>query len=315
MLDEQTAARLARLALDCVTREYPNKIAHVLQSDDDVRAPRELTPAFYGCFDWHSAVHGHWMLARLARLFPDAGFAQEARSAWERNLTPQNILAEVRYLTAPGRDSFERPYGLAWLLTLSAELPGILDPLAEAAWNKLEAWIRKLPYPDRSGQHANTAFALGLIIDALLEGRSALPWFQAAARFYENDRNAPVQFEPSGEDFLSPSLAEADLMRRLYAPNKFAIWLNRFMPELPDFEPEVSPDPTDGKLAHLDGLNLSRAWMLRGTANGLPAKDSRRGELLKMSAMHRDVGLNGVTGQHYEGAHWLATFAVYLETS
>lgn len=322
MMDEQTAARLARLALNCVTREYPNKIAHVMQSDEDVRAPRELTPAFYGCFDWHSAVHGHWMLARLARLFPEAGFAQEARAALERNLTPPNILAEVRYLTAPGRDSFERPYGLAWLLALSAELPGALDPLADAAWNKLEKWIRKLPYPDRSGQHANTAFALGLIIDCLnhdrLADRSALPWFEAAARFYEKDRDAPVHLEPSGEDFLSPSLAEADLMRRLYAPEKFALWLNRFLPALPDFEPEVSPDPADGKLAHLDGLNLSRAWMLRGIAQGLPAKDSRRKPLLQMAEAHRAAGLKAVTGEHvfsnYAGGHWLGTFAVYLET-
>jgi len=314
-MDEQSANRLARLALNCVTREYPNKIVHVLNSDVDVRPPRELTPAFYGCFDWHSAVYGHWTLARLMRLFPNSGFAKEARTAFERNLTAENVSAEVGYLSGAGRDSFERPYGLAWLLALDRELPGVVEPLAEAAWGRLERWIRKLPYPDRSGQHANTATALGLIMDAIHDGRSALPWFEAASRFYAQDRDAPVHLEPSGEDFLSPSLAEADLMRRLYGPNKFALWLNRFLPELPEFEPEISPDPSDGKLAHLDGLNLSRGWMLRGIANGLPAKDSRRGELLKMAASHRDVGLAAVTGEHYEGGHWLATFAVYLETT
>jgi hypothetical protein len=325
LLTKELADRFAQLALHCVTREFPNKIAHVLDSDADVKPPRDLTPAFYGCFDWHSAVHGHWTLAKLARLFPDAPFAPEAHAAIARNVTPANIAAEVAYLTRSGRDSFERPYGLAWVLALGAELrrydptlANMLAPLENAAFRKLEAWIKKLPFPDRSGQHANTAFALGLILDACGsdhgQGPSPLAFFEAAARFYSNDRNAPLTFEPSGEDFLSPCLAEADLMRRLYGPNKFGLWLTAFLPDLAMLKPAVSPDRSDGKLAHLDGLNLSRAWMLEGIASGLPDFDERRLKLSKVAALHREAGLASVTGEHYEGGHWLGTFAVYLET-
>ena len=319
-LDQASAARFAQLALDCVHREYPNKIAHVLSSDADVRPPRELTPAFYGCLDWHSAVHGHWMLARLARLFPDAPFTTEARTRLARSITPENIAAEVRYLTGPYRDSFERPYGLAWLLTLGAELRAgepqladILEPLETAALERLGAWIRKLSYPDRSGQHANTAFGLGLIIDARPGGSRIFE--HCADRFYANDANGPLVLEPSGEDFLSPCLAEADLMRRVMDPAKFAEWLEGFLPDFSALRPVTSPDRTDGKLAHLDGLNLSRAWMLRGIASGLPQQDDRRRMLEVLAAEHREAGLAAVTGEHYEGGHWLGTFAVYLETS
>ena len=316
-MNEHAAARFAQLALDCVHREYPNKIAHTLASDADVLPPRVLTPAFYGCFDWHSAVHGHWILARLARVFPEAPFSAAARAAVERNITPENIAAEVRYLEA-GRAAFERPYGLAWLLTLAAELrrsntalARVLEPLEAAAVKKLEEWLPKLPYPDRSGQHANTAFALGLAIDSV-----GAPWLRAhAERFYGRDRNGPIAFEPSGEDFLSPCLAEADLMRRVYPPQRFADWLSGFLPDFGGLQPVTSPDPSDGKLAHLDGLNLSRAWMLRGIAPGLPEGDPRRPRLVTMSEAHRSAGLAAVTGTHYEGGHWLGTFAVYLETA
>jgi len=317
-LNEHTAARFAQLALDCVHREYPNKIAHTLASDADVLPPRVLTPAFYGCFDWHSAVHGHWMLARLARVFPDAPFSAAARAALARNITPENIAAEVRYLEAPGRTAFERPYGLAWLLTLGAELrqsntelARVLEPLESAVLKKLEDWLPWLPYPDRSGQHSNTAFALGLAIDS-----AGAPWLRThAERLYGRDRNAPIAFEPSGEDFLSPCLAEADLMRRVYPHRQFADWLSGFLPDFGCLKPVASPDPSDGKLAHLDGLNLSRAWMLRGIAQGLPEDDARRPGLIAMSDAHRTAGLAAVTGEHYEGGHWLGTFAVYLETS
>ena len=319
-MTELAASRFARLALDCIQREYPNKVAHVLSSDSDVRPPRALTPAFYGCFDWHSSVHGHWMLARLARLYPGASFAGEARAAIAASITHENIAGEIQYLTAPGRDSFERPYGLAWLLALGAELrtgapdlAQILDPLEEAAWQRLDRWLKKLPRPDRSGQHINTAFALGLLIDAA-GPRSALTWFDSAARFYASDVNGPIAFEPSGEDFLSPCLAEADLMRRLYSQNKYTLWFDRFLPEI-SLEPTVSPDRTDGKLVHLDGLNLSRAWMLRGIAGALPENHSRRPMLLEMAEAHRKAGLQAVTSEHYEGGHWLGTFAVYLETT
>jgi DUF2891 family protein len=298
-LDEKLAARFARMALDCVTREYPNKIAHTLQSDADVAPPRLLTPAFYGCYDWHSAVHGHWLLARLAGLFPDAPFAEEARPAIAKNITEENIAAEVRYFNDAGRAAFERPYGLAWLLTLAAELQSpVLEPLERAVQERFSSWLKKLPYPVRSGEHSNTAFALGLVLDS-----HRCDLFEERAReFYLRDRNAPMDYEPSGEDFLSPSLAEADVMRRVMAPDEFAKWIRGFLPDLSQLRPVVSPDPSDPKFSHLDGLNLSRAWMLGRIAPEL-AKE------------HAAAGLAAVTGVHYEGAHWLATFAVYLLTN
>jgi hypothetical protein len=297
---------LARLALDCVGREYPNKIAHTLQSDADVKAPRILTPAFYGCYDWHSAVHGHWLLARLSRLFPDAEFAAEARAAIARNITAENVAGEVRYLNDVGRAAFERPYGLAWLLTLAAELRSdVLRPLEIAVLERFSAWLERLPYPVRSGEHSNTAFALGLVLDS-----HPSPFFVERAReFYLKDRRAPIDYEPSGEDFLSPCLAEADVMRRVLPAGEFAEWFAEFLPDVSRLRPVVSPDPSDPKFSHLDGLNLSRAWMLRGIASGLP---ELRAELSVLADLHADGGLAAVTGEHYEGAHWLATFAVYL---
>ncbi|MDP9115449.1 MAG: DUF2891 domain-containing protein [Acidobacteriota bacterium] len=320
-LDPPIAERFARLALDGIRREYPNKIAHTLESDADVRPPRELTPAFYGCYDWHSAVHSHWTLARIARTFPHTPLAEKSLAALASNITAENIAAEVRYLEP--RNAFERPYGLAWLLTLSAELRAmnsplapIIEPLENAAAQKLEAWLAKLPYPDRSGQHSNTAFALGLMFDwARQQGhdRDALP-FASAVRFYNADHNGPIAYEPSGEDFLSPCLAEADLMRRVCTQHEFSEWLTAFLPDFPMLRPVTSADPADGKLTHFDGLNLSRAWMLFGIAKGLPDNDPRRLRLLLTADAHRHAGLAAVTEAHYEGAHWLGTFAVYLET-
>jgi hypothetical protein len=268
------------------------------------------------------------MLARLARFFPNSPLAEQARAALHRSITVGNIAAEVRYLEAPGRAAFERPYGLAWLLQLSAELrvsksalAHIIEPLETAVAKKLEEWLPKLPYPDRSGQHANTAFALGLMLDwahLLGHDRERLP-FASAVRFYNGDRNGPIAFEPSGEDFLSPCLAEADLMRRVCTPPEFAEWFTAFLPEIPTLRPVVSPDPSDGKLAHFDGLNLSRAWMLFGIAKGLPDDDPRRLRLLLIADAHRDHGIAALTGErgatlNYAGSHWLGTFAVYLET-
>jgi hypothetical protein len=328
----EAATRFAELALACVHREYPNKIAHVMSGDADVRPPRELTPAFYGCYDWHSAVHGHWLLARLARTFPEAPFAPRAREALARSLTPANIEAEVRYLSAPGRVSFERPYGLAWLLQLAAELrewddpqarewSATLKPLEERSAARLREWLPKLSRPIREGEHDQTAFAFGLILDWARRADPAMEQLlkERVAVFYEKDRRCPLAYEPSGQDFLSPCLAEADLMRRVLPPDRFATWLRGFLPELPAdgstwLEPAVVTDPTDPKLAHLDGLNLSRAWMLEGIASGLPAKDKRLGAIRATAKRHRDAGLRAVTGEHYEGGHWLGSFAVYLVT-
>ena len=333
-LDSATADRLANLALACVHRQYPTKIGHVLNSDQDVKPPRELTPAFYGCYDWHSSVHGHWMLARLARTFPDAPFAKRAKEALAQSLTAENLRREAEYLNGEGRASFERPYGLAWLLQLASELHEwndvdatkwsvALNPVEDAAIGRLRDWLRKLSHPVRSGEHSQTAFSAGLILDyARSTGHSDLAaLLESKIRaFYWNDHSCPLNYEPSGEDFLSPCLAEADALRRVAAKDEFAAWLAKFLPMLPRdgsttwLEPAVVTDPSDGRLAHLDGLNLSRAWMLNGISSALPAADPRLAGLRKTAEAHARDGLRSVTGAHYEGGHWLGSFAVYLLT-
>jgi len=331
--DVKAAERFANLALACVHKEYPNKIAHNLNSDADVAPPRKLTPAFYGCYDWHSSVHGHWLLARLARTFPDAPFAAPAMAALQRSITPENIAQEVRYINGDGRTSFERPYGLAWLLQLgqelrewndpqAQELSRTLLPLEDAAKKRLMTWLPKLSYPIRIGEHSQSAFGFGLMLDAARESGDkefATLVEKKAREFYGNDKACPLTYEPSGEDFLSPCLGEADLMRRVMKSDEFAKWLTAFFPTLRSsntlwLKPVVSPDPSDPKLAHLDGLNLSRAWMLEGIASGLPKGDPKIAKLRATAKAHREAGLAAVTGEHYEGGHWLGSFAVYLVT-
>src|SRR6266700_2733143 len=294
--DAHVAERFAKLALACVEKEYPNKISHVLNSDTDVAPPRKLTPAFYGCYDWHSSVHGHWLLVRLIRTFPDASFATPARDALRKSLTAENLKQEAAYLRGAGRASFERPYGLAWLLQLCAELrewddPQARDmlanlrPLEEAAVERLKTWLPKLSHPVRIGEHDQTAFALGLMLDYARSTSNeafAKLLIDQARKFFLADKNCPLDYEPSGEDFLSPCLGEADVMRRVLPQKEFASWLKEFMPQIPVTENAdwlkvtVSPDPSDPKLAHLDGLNLSRAWMLEGILSALPGDDPRR---------------------------------------
>jgi hypothetical protein len=332
--DAAAADRFARLALACVDKEYPNKISHVLNSDADVAPPRKLTPAFYGCYDWHSSVHGHWLLVRLVRRFPDAPFAKPAREALRKSLTAENLKQEAAYLREKGRANFERPYGLAWLLQLIAELRewddpeskemlANLRPLEDAALERLTTWLPKLSHPIRIGEHAQTAFALGLMLDyARSRGNESFARLltDRARKFYLADKNCPMAYEPSGEDFLSPCLAEADVMRRVLPPAEFGRWLKDFLPQIPaaattDWLPiVVSPDPSDPKLAHLDGLNLSRAWMLEGIVSPLLPNDPRRPALAATADAHRRAGLEAVTGVHYEGGHWLGSFAVYLVT-
>ncbi len=337
--DIETASRFAHLALDCVHKEYPNKIAHSMNSDADVGPPRKLTPSFYGCYDWHSSVHGHWLLVRLARSFPDAPFSLQARAALQQSLTAENLHTEASYLQAEGRASFERPYGLAWLLQLAVELrdwaaedPKNLTvhafyvnllPLEQSAVDRLKVWLPKLSYPVRIGEHNQTAFAMGLMIDYArrVDDQDFTKLVLSKARqFYLADKNCPLAYEPSGEDFLSPCLAEADLMRRVLSPPEFASWLHTFLPQIPRdgsaswLQTQKSTDPSDPKLAHIDGLNLSRAWMLEGIASGLPANDPRLKSLAACAAAHRSAGLTAVTGEHYEGGHWLGSFAVYLVT-
>jgi hypothetical protein len=332
--DIKAAQRFANLALACVHKEYPNHISHTLNSDADAAPPRKLTPAFYGCYDWHSSVHGHWLLVRLVRTFPEAPFVQAAREALRQSLTAENIVQEAAYLRGEGRSSFERPYGLAWLLQLVAELrewddpqakemAANLHPVEEAALERLKNWLPKLSNPVRIGEHDQTAFALGLILD-YMHGDGDQKFTELvvsrANQFYLSDKNCPLAYEPSGEDFLSLCLAEADLMRRVLPSPEFARWLRTFMPQVSTsgddiwLQPVVSPDPSDPKLAHLDGLNLSRAWMLEGIAAGLPKNDKRRAAIMATAEAHRRSGLAAVTGEHYEGGHWLGSFAVYLAT-
>lgn len=332
--DAIAAERFARLALACVEKEYPNKISHVLSSDADVAPPRKLTPSFCGCYDWHSSVHGHWLLVRLVRTFPEAPFARAARDALRKSLTAEHLNEEAEYLKGAGRASFERPYGLSWLLQLCAELREWDDPrakemsvnlrpLEQVAIERLKTWLPKLSHPVRIGEHDQTAFGLGLMLDyARLTHDTAFEKLivESARKFFFADKNAPMAYEPSGEDFLSPSLGEADIMRRVLAPVEFAVWLRNFMPQIPAtpdaswLPVAVSPDPSDPKLAHLDGLNLSRAWMLEGIMSALAGDDPRRAALTATAEAHRRAGLAAVTGEHYEGGHWLGSFAVYLTT-
>jgi len=333
--DEASISRFAGLALGCVHQEYPNKIAHVMSGDQDVAPPRDLTPVFYGCFDWHSSVHGHWLLTRLLRLYPQADFAAAAETALDKSFVAEKVAVEVRYVTHEQRASFERPYGVAWLLQLTAELRewddpratrwlAVLEPLEAALVANMETWLGKLAYPIRIGEHAQTAFAFGLFLDwAIAAGRD--DFHQLVARrskdFYLGDRDCPLAYEPGGQDFLSPCLAEADLMRRIMTEAEYSAWLGVFMPSIPTYEGSdwlplaVVTDPTDGKLAHLDGLNISRAWMLEGMVAGLPATDARVPALHEAAAVHKQSGLAAVTGEHYEGGHWLGSFATYLQTS
>lgn len=338
--DAKAAERFANLALACVHKEYPNKISHTLNSDTDVAPPRKLTPAFYGCYDWHSSVHGHWLLVRLVRQFPEAPFARPARDMLKKSLTAENLKQDAAYIGGKGRASFERPYGLAWLLQLCAELRewddpqaramlANLRPLEDAALDRIKTWLPKLSHPVRIGEHNQTAFALGLMLD-YARGKKDEPLEKlisdVARKFFLADKSCPLDYEPSGEDFLSPCLGEADMMRRVLSQKEFASWLRDFLPQIPSTPKEseaplrdwlpvaISPDPSDPKLAHLDGLNLSRAWMLEGIISALPMDDSRRFHLSMVAEAHRQAGLAAVTGEHYEGGHWLGSFAVYLTT-
>jgi hypothetical protein len=334
MLNASEVERFARLALDCVHREYPNKIAHVLHSDADALPPRELTPIFYGCYDWHSAVHGHWLLVRLMRLYPGAPFAEEARAALETSFTAEAADIEAAYMAGAGRASFERPYGLAWLLQLTAELRAFDDadaqrwaqalrPIEAVAVNRYLEWLPNLVYPVRSGTHNQTAFGFALALDwARQTGHDELESLlvDKTLAFHRDDVNCPLAYEPSGEDFLSPCLMEADLMRRVMTQDAFSDWLSAFMPQIPEdgsadwISPGVVLDPTDGKLVHLDGFNLSRAWNLDAIAARLPEGDARIPSLRAAAAQHREAGVESVSAEHYEGSHWLASFATYLVT-
>jgi len=340
-LDTRRAAGIVEMILGAVHREFPVHIVHLIRGPGDIRPPRELTPAFYGSFDWHSSVHGHWALARLARLMPAAPWRGAALAALGRSLTKERLAGELAYLGADGRQGFERPYGLAWLLQLAAELrewavtgraagaerarrwSRALAPLERTASQRMVGLLGRLPRPVRGGEHSQTAFALGLTYDWARAARRddvARRVRAYAERFYGPDRAAPIAYEPSGHDFLSPALGEADLMRRIRGPAAFAAWLRRFLPAPATaaartwLTPVTSPDRADGKLAHLDGLNLSRAWMLEGIVSALPDRDPWRASLAAAARRHAAAGIASVPAEHYAGGHWLGSFATYLLT-
>jgi hypothetical protein len=322
------AARIAGMALQCVERAYPYKMAHVLMRDDDAQPPRRLTPAFYGCFDWHSAVHAHWSLATLCAAHPEARWAEEARRVLRAHLTPANIAAEVAY-QGP-RPGFECPYGLTWLLLLAVALrraPALapeaaaLAPLEALAAARLVAWMDALPRPIRSGEHSQSAFGMTLLGEwAEASGRVDVAASVRARAFalHGDDRDVPLHLEPSGYDFLSPALGAAALMAAVWRddPPAFAGWLARACPALlsapTPLTPTRSPDPSDGKLAHLDGLNASRAWCLAAVAQALPP-DQRPNvfDALRASAQaHLAAALDALDSPHYACTHWLGSFAL-----
>jgi hypothetical protein len=321
--------RSVRLALACVVREFPVGTAHIVRSQRDVRTHRELHPAFYGCFDWHSAVENHWQLVRIARLYPDFPLVDRIKRVLSIHIIPSAMRREAAYFSAKGRAGFERPYGLAWALQLAAELHAwdtelgrrlysAMSPLRRAAVASIATWLPKVSQPIRSGVHAQTAFAMGLALDYAREvdDRKFAGMLESnALRFYARDRNAPIEYEPSGHDFLSPTLGEADLMRRVMRPGRFAAWLTRFLPDQIALRPVAISDPRDGHLAHFAGLNLSRAWMLEGISAGLPASDHRARHLQRLARRHRTAGLKSLSLKGYATTHWLGAYAVYLLTT
>lgn len=333
-MTQDQASLFAKLALKGIHKEFPNKPADVLNSDADVKSPRAVHPAFYGCFDWHSSVHGHWMLVRLLKLYPGLPEAKKIRAALAANLTAKNLKVEADYFTRPNTQSFERPYGWAWLLKLAEELHGWDDadgkgwsknlrPLADAIANRYIAYFPKQTYPIRSGVHSSTAFGLAFAWDyAKAVNHQALRKLieERSRSYYLEDKDIPARWEPDGADFFSPSLMEADLMRRVLPAGEFQTWLRRFLPDLGKgqpkrlLEPATVTDRSDPQIVHLDGLNLSRAWCMRSIAAALPKNDPARKVLRESATRHAEAALRHVASGDYAGEHWLASFAVYLLT-
>jgi hypothetical protein len=331
-MTEEQASAFARLALKAIQKEYPNKPADVLNNDKDVKGPRAMHPAFYGCFDWHSSVHGHWLLVRLLRLFPELPDKKRIRAALTENLTAKNLAAEADYFSQPNRQSFERTYGWAWLLKLAEELHGWDDPDAKEWSRNLKplvdvivaryiAFLPKQTYPIRSGVHPNTAFGLTFALDfARSTGNKPLRDLveERSRAYYGKDAGIPAAWEPDGADFLSPSLMEADLMRRVLPADEFAKWFAKYLPKIAMGEPKSLLEPAtvtdraDPQIVHLDGLNLSRAWCMRSIAAALPKDDPARTVLDDAAARHAEAALRHVASGDYAGEHWLASFAVYL---
>ncbi len=332
-LTKAQVASFAKLALKNIHTEYPNKPSNIVWDAKSVRTPKEMHPAFYGCFDWHSSVHGHWMLIRLLKDYPNHPLGQEIREKLRENLSRPNLDAELSYFQEKHHKSFERTYGWAWYLRMADELESWDDPDGKV-WRKnlrgLEQllvertidYLPKLSFPIRTGVHPDTGFALAQILDysrTMKNEELEKLIVQRARDYYGNDVDYPTKYEPSGQDFFSSCLNEADLMRRVLSQEDFAKWFDLYLPGLATGDggnlltPVEVSDVTDGYIVHLAGLNLNRGWCMQGIASALPETDSRV-ELLKKSAReHADMGFKYVFSGHYEGDHWLATFAIYLQ--
>lgn len=323
-LDLTAANNLIELPLACVLQEYPNKLSQVVGDKEDLREPKDLHPTFYGCFDWHSAVHGHWSLVKLIKDFPNVENKEKAISMLKQNISKENILKEIEYFEGHNK-SYERTYGWAWLLKLTEELhtwdspiarelESNLQPMTDMIVGKYTEFLPKLVYPIRVGEHPNTAFGMSFALDyAKTVGNSEFENLlkQRAKDYYQNDQNCPITWEPSGFDFLSPCLEEASLMSRVLPKSEYITWLHHFLPQLEDknFKLEVGKvsDRTDGKLVHLDGVNFSRAWSLKSIA----ATDKKYNHLINVANNHINNSLPSLVGDSYEGGHWLGSFAIY----
>jgi len=323
-LNIKEAERLAALPLKCLQKEYPNKLSQTLADSSELLSPKVLHPSFYGCFDWHSSVHGHWMLVRLLKTYPRLSVSPEIRRILSEHITPEKIGKEVAYFLKPHERSYERTYGWAWLLKLAEELHTWKDPQARRLEADLQpltdkivelylAFLPKLNYPIRVGEHTNTAFGLAFAWDYAKSVRQdSLRWLieKRALDFYFKDEGCPLSWEPGGYDFFSPCLEEADLMRRVLSAEEYRPWLKKFLPSLSDpgfvLEPGRVSDRSDGKLVHLDGLNFSRARCLYGIIQTLPEYSG----LKPMAQKHIQYSLPSIIDGSYEGEHWLASFAL-----
>ncbi|WP_313113210.1 DUF2891 domain-containing protein [Aequorivita sediminis] len=318
------ANKLIELPLHCVGTEYPYKPGEVLESEADLVAPIKVHPIFYGCFDWHSAVHGYWSMVTLLKQFPDMDKAEEVKNILQEKITAENVATEVEYFKKPINSSFERTYGWAWLLKLTEELHNWDDPMAQQLEENLKPladiivirykeFLPKLNYPIRVGEHSNTAFGLTFAYDyAKSIGDDALKQLieKRAKEFYLNDKDCPITWEPSGFDFLSPCLEEIDIMQRVLSKDEFLNWIDTFLPELANKNYQLKvgevSDRTDGKLVHLDGLNFSRAWVFYALARDYP----KYKHLKNVANEHLAYSYPNLVGDSYEGGHWLGSFAI-----
>jgi hypothetical protein len=331
-LTPEIAESLATLPLNCIQKEYPNKPDHVINDSNDLKPVRDYHPSFYGCYDWHSSVHGHWLLVNILKNFPQLKLSNTIISKLNENLTENSLLKEVEYIKRENSQSFERPYGWAWLLKLYEELvswdnnnaakwKSAITPLANVIVQRYLDYFPKQTYPIRSGVHSNTAFGFAFALDyARAIGNKELENLivERSNSYYKNDKNCPAEFEPNGNDFLSPCLIEADLMRRILPKEEFIKWFHAFLPGIAKGKPEtlltpaVVGDRSDPQIVHLDGLNLSRAWCMYSIGKVLNDGDPAKNNLLNSAKLHAADALSNVASGYYEGEHWLATFAAYM---